>query len=172
MFVRRHPLLFATLCFALGCAGSRPAASPPPAELGALERVALVHGGAGPWAVAGYRMGDFALRQLDLPRGSFKLEVVHHSPALVQYTCVADGAAAATGASLGKLNLSLVTTPTPEAVATTFRNRTTGQSLTLRPSASFVQRFKDVPREKLGEAGREVLTLSDADVFEAIAPGP
>ncbi|RKH32765.1 hypothetical protein D7Y13_12560 [Corallococcus praedator] len=171
MSVRRHPLLFATLCFTLGCAGSRPAA-PPPAEPGALERVALVHGGAGPWAVAGYRMGDFALQQLGLPRGSFKLEVVHHSPALVQYTCVADGAAAATGASLGKLNLSLVTTPTPEAVATTFRNRATGQSLTLRPSASFVQRFKDVPREKLGEAGREVLALPDADVFETVVPEP
>ncbi|RYZ41654.1 MAG: hypothetical protein EOO71_11070 [Myxococcaceae bacterium] len=171
MSLRRHPLLFATLCFTLGCAGSRPAASPP-AGPGALERVALVHGGAGPWAVAGYRMGDFALQQLGLSRGSFKLEVVHHSPALVQYTCVADGAAAATGASLGKLNLSLVTTPTPEAVATTFRNRATGQSLTLRPSASFVQRFKDVPREKLGEAGREVLTLPDADVFETVAPAP
>ncbi|RKG96009.1 FmdE family protein [Corallococcus carmarthensis] len=169
MSVRRHLLLSVTLCLGLGCASTKPTATPS-TEPGALERVALVHGGAGPWAVAGYRMGDHALRQLGLPRGSFKLEVIHHSPAQVQYTCVADGAAAATGASLGKLNLSLVTAPAPEDTATTFRNRDTGQSLTLRPSASFVQRFRDVPREKLGEAGRVVLTLPDADVFEAVVP--
>ncbi|WP_375761629.1 hypothetical protein [Corallococcus exercitus] len=71
---------------------------------------------------------------------------------------------------MGKLNLSLVTAPAPEDTATTFRHRDTGQSLTLRPSASFVQRFRDVPREKLGEAGRVVLTLPDADVFETVAP--
>ncbi|RKH72107.1 hypothetical protein D7X96_05765 [Corallococcus interemptor] len=165
MTLRRHLLLSITLGLTLGCAGAKPAAEP-----GALERVALVHGGAGPWAVAGYRMGDYALQRLGLPRGSFKLEVIHHSPAQVQYTCVADGAAAATGASLGKLNLSLVTTPAPEDVATTFRNCDTGQSLTLRPSASFVHRFRDVPREKLGEAGRTVLSLPDADVFEPVTP--
>ncbi|GMU08493.1 FmdE family protein [Corallococcus caeni] len=169
MTLRRHLLLSISLGLTLGCAGTKPTATPP-AEPGALERVALVHGGAGPWAVAGYRMGEHALQQLGLPRGSFKLEVIHHSPAQVQYTCVADGAAAATGASLGKLNLSLVTAPAPEDTATTFRNRDTGQSLTLRPSASFVQRFRDVPREKLGEAGRTVLTLPDADVFETVAP--
>ncbi|AFE06569.1 hypothetical protein COCOR_05775 [Corallococcus coralloides DSM 2259] len=169
MSMRHHFLLSVTLGLTLGCAGAKPTATPS-AEPGVLERVALVHGGAGPWAVAGYRMGDYALQQLGLPRGSFKLEVIHHSPAKVQYTCVADGAAAATGASLGKLNLSLVATPSPADVATTFRNRDTGQSLTLRPSASFVQRFRDVPREKLGEAGRAVLTLPDADVFETVTP--
>ncbi|RKG68349.1 hypothetical protein D7W79_34290 [Corallococcus exercitus] len=169
MSVRRRLLLSVTLGLTLGCASTKPTATPP-AEPGALERVALVHGGAGPWAVAGYRMGEHALQQLGLPRGSFKLEVIHHSPAQVQYTCVADGAAAATGASLGKLNLSLVTAPTPEDTVTTFRNRDTGQSLTLRPSSSFVQRFRDVPREKLGEAGRVVLSLPDADVFETVAP--
>lgn len=169
MTARRHLLLSVTLGLTLGCASTKPTATPP-AEPSALERVALVHGGAGPWAVAGYRMGDYALQQLGLPRGSFKLEVIHHSPAQVQYTCVADGAAAATGASLGKLNLSLVTAPAPEDVATTFRNRDTGQSLTLRPSANFVQRFRDVPREKLGEAGCTVLTLPDADVFETVTP--
>ncbi|NBD08776.1 FmdE family protein [Corallococcus silvisoli] len=169
MSTRRHLLLAVMLGLTLGCAGARPAEATSD-EPEALTRVALVHGGAGPWAVAGYRMGDFALHQLGLPRGSFKLEVIHHSPAQVQYTCVADGAAAATGASLGKLNLSLVAAPAPEDTATTFRNRDTGQSLTLRPSASFVQRFRDVPREKLGEAGRAVLTLPDADVFEPVAP--
>ena len=72
-----------------------------------LRAVAAVDGGAGPWAVAGYRMGEFALGTLGLARGSFDLEVVHFTPQSVQFSCIADGAAAATGASLGKLNLSL-----------------------------------------------------------------
>ena len=73
----------------------------------ALGAVAAVHGGTGPWVVAGYRMGQFALARLGLPRGSFDLEVRHFAPHEVQYSCIVDGAAAATGASLGKLNLAL-----------------------------------------------------------------
>ncbi|MCP3102045.1 formylmethanofuran dehydrogenase subunit E family protein [Myxococcus sp. K15C18031901] len=110
-------------------------------------------------------MGEYALGALGLRAGSFDLEVIHHSPSQVQYACVADGAAAATGASLGKLNLTRL--DAAETV-TTFRNRATGKSLTLRPAASFVERFRDVPREQLAVRGREVLTLPDAEVFEVV----
>ncbi|WP_323382856.1 formylmethanofuran dehydrogenase subunit E family protein [Myxococcus dinghuensis] len=147
----------------MGCATTPVAKSA--AEEDALARVAAVHGGAGPWAVAGYRMGEYALGALGLRAGSFDLEVIHHSPSQVQYACVADGAAAATGASLGKLNLTRL--DAAETV-TTFRNRATGKSLTLRPAASFVERFRDVPREQLAVRGREVLTLPDAEVFEVV----
>jgi len=140
----------------------------PSAEEAALARVAAVHGGAGPWAVAGYRMGQYALSRLGLRRGSFDLEVEHHSPAQVQYSCMADGAAAATGASLGKLNLSLQSVAEPAATATTFRNRSSGQSLTLRPSVRFAERYRDLPFDKLAEAGREVLSLPDSEVFEQV----
>jgi hypothetical protein len=64
----------------------------------ALAAVAAVHGGSGPFAVAGYRIGTRALRDLGLPRGSFDVEVVHTSPGEVQWSCIADGVAAATGA--------------------------------------------------------------------------
>lgn len=156
-------------CLWLGCTASRPALAPPAADSpdAILARVAAVHGGAGPWVVAGYRMGQYALHRLGLPEGSFDLEVVHHSPLKVQYTCIADGAAVATGASLGKLNLSLAET-TDERVATTYRRRSTGASLTLRPSRYFVEHYKDVPRERLAEAGREVLALPDAEVLEEV----
>lgn len=50
----------------------------------ALDRVALIHGGTGPFAVAGYRMGAAALKQLKLNRGSFDLEVIHHAPRPVE----------------------------------------------------------------------------------------
>lgn len=133
-----------------------------------IERVAAIHGGAGPWAVAGYRMGRYALSKLGLPPQSFDLEVIHHTPAEVQYSCIADGAAAATGASLGKLNLRLVDAPVA-AVETSYRRKSTGQLLVLRPTAAFTDRFRNIPRERLAAAGREVLSLPDSAVFEEVS---
>ena len=52
-----------------------------PAVAACLARVKEVHGAAGPWAVAGYRIGERALKDLGLPRHSHDLEVVHHCPA-------------------------------------------------------------------------------------------
>lgn len=139
----------------------------PAGDQGALDAVTAVHGGAGPWVVAGYRMGQFALGHLGLARGDFDLEVTHHTPREVQYSCIADGAAAATGASLGKLNLALAEAP-PAEVRTVYRRRSTGQSITLRVSAAFRARFLAVPRERLGDAGREVLHLRDDEIFEVV----
>jgi hypothetical protein len=131
----------------------------------ALARVTAIHGGAGPWVVAGYRMGQYALAKLGLERQSFDLEVIHYTPEEVQFSCIADGAAAATGASSGKLNLRLIDA-TEADVATTYRRKSTGQAITLRPTRAFAARFRDVPREQLGAAGRAVLSLADADIFE------
>jgi formylmethanofuran dehydrogenase subunit E len=170
--MRRRWSLF--LVAAAACGGSSKSA---PGATGAVTEdplavVATIHGGAGPWVVAGYRMGEYALARLGLERQSFDLEVVHHTPEEVQYSCIADGASAATGASVGKLNLHLVAA-TEADVSTTYRRKSTGQSVTLRPTRAFAGRFRDVPRERLPEAGRTVLALPDADVFEEVAgPGP
>jgi len=136
-----------------------------------LARVAQIHGAAGPWAVAGYRMGRYALATLGLSAQSFDLEVIHHTPSMIQYSCIADGAAASTGASLGKLNLKLVDATEAE-VMTTYVRKSTGQTLTLRPTAAFKARFVGLPRERLMDAGREVMSLSDADVFEEVPRSP
>ena len=87
------------------------------------------------------------------------------------YSCIADGAAAATGASVGKLNLRLVDS-SAEDVETTYRKKSTGQAITLRPTAKFRARFADVPRERARDFGREVLRLADADVFEEVSAAP
>ena len=136
-------------------------------DVAALEAIRGVHGGAGPWVVAGFRMGRFALARLGLPRGSFDLEVVHHSPREVQFSCIADGAAAATGASLGRLNLSLELAAAAET-RTTYRNKQTGALVTLETVPQFAQRFADVAREQLSRAGLEVLQLPDAEVFREL----
>jgi hypothetical protein len=132
-----------------------------------LAAITAVHGGAGPWVVAGDRMGRYALAKLGLPRGSFDLEVVHRSPHEVQYSCIADGAAAATGASLGRVSLTLANAPAPDT-RTTYRKRSTGEELMLQTTSGSVNRYKDVPRSPLMVAGREVLHLADAEIFQEV----
>jgi formylmethanofuran dehydrogenase subunit E len=133
----------------------------------ALRAIAAVHGGAGPWAVAGYRMAQRALQLLDLRPGSFDLEVRHYTPLDVQYSCIADGAAAATGASIGKLNLALEEVPRAE-LRTVYRRRSNGRSLTLRVTDVFAARFLNVPADRLASAGREVLHLRDDEIFDVV----
>lgn len=144
--------------------------APPPPQA-ALTAVAAVHGEAGPWAVAGYRMGAYALTKLGLPAHSHALKVLHRSPKTPQYACVADGAQAATGASVGKLNLALEEAPF-EQLQTTFTNTKTGVSVTLRPAKGFVARFTNSAREKALENGKAVLALKDDEIFEVVAPRP
>ncbi|WP_394846886.1 formylmethanofuran dehydrogenase subunit E family protein [Pendulispora brunnea] len=162
-------ILSIALLVLAACTSSAPPNAHPsaPASDVAIERVAAVHGGAGPWVVAGYRMGEYARTKLGLERGSFDMDIVHFTPREVQYSCIADGAAAATGASLGRLNLTLSEAPAPET-RTTYRRKSTGQAITLRVTKAFAARYSNVPRAKLADAGREVLTLRDEDVFEVV----
>ena len=132
-----------------------------------LDAVAAIHGDAGAWAVAGYRMGEHALKALGLKRGSFSLSVEHQSPREVRYSCIADGAQAATGASVGRLQLSH-TEVKVEKLVTVFTNKETGKSVRLKPTAAFMKKYFDVPREKARVAGREAMNAPDAEVFEAL----
>ncbi|MFO0736825.1 MAG: formylmethanofuran dehydrogenase subunit E family protein [Labilithrix sp.] len=148
-------------------ATSASASSPPDALEVKLAEVARVHGAPGPWAVAGYRMSEYALQKLGLPRGSFDLQVTHHTPQQVKYSCIADGAQAYSGASPGKLNLTLVEAK-PEEVVTEYRNKKTGQKILLKPAASFQTRYADTPRNKAHDLGREVMLLPADQVFEEV----
>lgn len=140
-----------------------------PADIEAqLDQVAAVHGGAGPFAVAGFRMAQHALKVLQLEPGSFDLEVEHRSPKSVQFSCIADGAQAATKVSVGKLSLRWVEAP-QEATETVFTKRSTGQKLVLRPAPSFLKSFLNLPHEKARENGRKVLALPDAQLFEVVS---
>lgn len=139
----------------------------PSAAEAALAKVSAIHGAPGPWAVLGYRMGEAALGTLGLSRGSFDLSVVHHTPEKVQYSCIADGASAATGASAGKLNLKLAPA-TDDEVFTEYTNKKTGAQVKLRPTAAFRTRFAGAPREKAHEYGLQVMQLPEAELFETV----
>jgi hypothetical protein len=132
-----------------------------------LDAIASVHGDAGPWAAAGYRMARYAMTKLGVTAGKGDLIVAHHSPKAVQFSCVADGAQAATKVSVGKLSLSW-SEATLDKMETVFTRPSTGASIALRPSKRFIERFLNAPREKARANARLVLTLPDADVFEEV----
>ena len=134
-----------------------------------LQRVAAIHGAPGPFAVAGFRIGQRALKELGLPEGSLDIDIRHESPAEVQWSCIADGVQASTGASPGKLNLSMREVPR-EDLRTVVRRKSTGATITFRLLPSFSQRFVNLPRERLGTAGAEVLALSDDQIFSIERP--
>jgi formylmethanofuran dehydrogenase subunit E len=133
-----------------------------------LARVKAVHGGGGPWAVVGYRMGERALKDLNVPRQSFTLMVVHRAPMQVQYTCMADGLQASTGASVGKLNLRLEEAPRP-ALKTTVVDRKTGRRLTFTIDPDLAASITDLPYDRLEAEGRRVAALPDDKLFRVVA---
>ncbi len=143
--------------------GSGPAGGDPKVQE-RLARVREIHGGTGPWAVAGYRMGERALRELGLPRHSFALVVVHRCPAEVQYSCIADGLQAATGASPGKLTLKVEEAPR-EALATVIRDKASGRSLKFTLKPEFARSIADLPFDRLEAEGRRVAALPEDDIF-------
>ena len=135
-----------------------------PAVAACLARVKEAHGAAGPWAVAGYRIGERALKDLGLPRHSHDLEVVHHCPLQVQYSCMADGLSAATGASPGKLNLRIEEAAV-DGLKTIVRDRERGRSLTFILKPEFVRSIADLPFDRLEAEGRRVASLADESIF-------
>ncbi len=142
-----------------------------PTEAESLAKVKAIHGGAGPWAVVGYRIGTRALADLSLPRQSFALLVVHRSPAEVQYSCVADGLQAATGASAGKLNLKLEEVPA-ERLETIVEDRKSGRRLRFRIKPEFARSILDLPMNRGEVEAVRVLRTPDDAIFsvEEIKP--
>lgn len=146
-----------------GATGNNPAAND--AQIDAMmEDVRAIHGMPGPWAVAGYRMGQRALRELGLQRGSFDLDVIHESPQKVQYTCIADGVQAATGASAGKLNLHLRDAK-PEDMRTAFVRKSTGKRVVIELSDAARAEMMDVPYEQLETKGRVIAGMPEGDLL-------
>jgi formylmethanofuran dehydrogenase subunit E len=160
----RYALVLVAASGSVGCAGHHHQGA---GREDPLVAVARAHGESGPWAVAGYRMGKFALTKLGIAPYSVDLEVTHRSPRAFRYTCIADGASAATGASVGKMNLA-IEEATPEAVETVYRRRSTGQLIILRPSPSFAQRFAVVAKDQAAVLGRVVLGLRDDEIFTVV----
>ena len=138
---------------------AQPAAGQPAEQI--LEAVARIHGAPGIFAVAGYREGQRALKEL----GS-ALNVIHYCPLKVQYSCVADGWQAATGVSAGKLSLRIQES---DQFHTEVRERATGRGLRFELRPAFVERYLNTPRPDQAAAAREVLEMPDEEIFSVVA---
>lgn len=132
-----------------------------------VARLMVIHGSVEPCAMAGYRMGDAALRALALPRNSMDLEVVHHSPRQLQWTCIADGLMAATGATPGKLNLKLETAAGTYSIV---RNRKSGKQLTFTLIPAFEKEFLNLPAHRRTAAGLKVMGAPESTIFTVKTP--
>lgn len=133
-----------------------------------VAKVKEFHGGSGPWAVVGYRMGEHALRAFRKPRGSFEVGVVHHSPAEVQYACMCDGLQASTGASVGKLNLKMVEAK-PEGLCTEITDRATGRTIRYTIKPELAKAILDLPLDRLEAEGKRVAGLPDDELFVGVS---
>jgi hypothetical protein len=138
-----------------------------PSVAACLARVKEVHGAAGPWAVAGYRIGERALKELGLPRQSHQVEVIHHCPAEVQFSCIADGVQAATGASPGKLNLRVEPAPREE-LRTVIRDKMTGRTLTFTLEPEFARSILNLPMSRGLAEGQRVASIPDDAIFRVV----
>jgi formylmethanofuran dehydrogenase subunit E len=128
--------------------------------------------------MVGYRMGMRALKELGLvsltphtSRNRFLVEVIHESPAEIPFVCIVDGLHAATGASLGKLNLKLVEVESLEKMRSVVIHRETGKRVEFQVLPEFIAKYRNLPPEQLAAAGQEVLQLADEKLFRlAISP--
>jgi formylmethanofuran dehydrogenase subunit E len=159
--VIRHEAVLVPLLISLVAAAQLPESGSANAI---LSRVAEFHGAAGVFAVVGYRIGSRALTELHETRGSFNLDVTHHTPFRVQWSCIADGVQAATGVSAGKLNLRLVEA-TPEKLETVIWDKHSGKVLSFRLRPEFLSKYLDIPEDRQPETAREVLKLPDDAIF-------
>jgi FmdE, Molybdenum formylmethanofuran dehydrogenase operon len=135
-----------------------------PAIAACLARVKEIHGAAGPWAVTGYRIGERALKELGQSRHSHSLQVIHYCLAEVQYSCIADGVQAATGASPGKLNLR-VEEAARDDLKTIVRDKESGRTLTFTLKPEFARSIASLPQDRLTTEGRHVAETPDDAIF-------
>jgi formylmethanofuran dehydrogenase subunit E len=110
-------------------------------------------------------MGVRALRELSVARGHFYLEVEHRSEARVSESCIADGWQAATGVSVGRMNLRRVDTSATEGTVTRVRDRSTGRALRFELTPAFRARVAHVTHDNAEALGRMVMVLPDEDIF-------
>lgn len=126
------------------------------------------HGHLGPYVVAGLRLGRYALRRLAADP-HFGIEAEVECPDAPPPSCVLDGIQFSTGCTLGKRN---ITHRVAEGVTAHFRNRATGERLTVRLRPDSLARAVAVLKAESDVAGAAVIEgLSDEELLEELPQG-
>lgn len=137
---------------------------------GSLQMLRAIHGKIDPWAVAGFLMGERALIELDLPYGSDDFLAVEHGPKKLPYTAMLDGLQAATGATVGKLNLKMTEAPSEELHCEFFK-LSTGKGVTYRLNEDILAKLMAVEGHDAESLAVHMMTMSAEELFDRPA-GP
>jgi len=131
-----------------------------------LAGLKAFHGHLGPYAVAGFRLGRYALRRLQA-EAYFGLETDVWCPEAPPPSCFLDGIQVSTGCTLGKRN---VRHHLAEEVRAAFKNRHTGEVLVLRLRPEAIQRAVEQMQAHNDVAGaRLIQSMTDEELLEEIA---
>ena len=138
---------------------------------GSMQLLRAIHGDINPWAVAGYLMGERALTELEMAFGSDRLLALHHCPQKLPFTAMLDGIQAATGATVGKLNLRLI--PASESdMRCEFIDMDSGDKLTYRLTPAMFQQMLAVEDGDARALALQMMTLPEADIFISATTRP
>jgi formylmethanofuran dehydrogenase subunit E len=130
-----------------------------------LEALRAFHGHLGPYALAGVRLGRYAVASLRAER-HFGLEADVRCPDRPPPSCFMDGVQWSTGCTIGKRNLRH---ETGEGVEVRFLNRRTGETLRLRLRTDAIERAVRVMQEHDDEAGAAALdAMPDEELLEEL----
>jgi len=135
---------------------------------GSMQLLRAIHGDINPWAVAGYLMGERALAEHELAFGSDRLLALHHCPQKLPYTAVLDGIQAATGATVGKLNLRLIPASESE-LRCEFIDMNSGRKLTYKFQPAMFDQMLSAKDGAARALALQMMTLPEADIFIANA---
>lgn len=72
-----------------------------------LNEAAMFHGHTGPFLVIGYRLGEYAVKQLS-PIDEFDLVTTVYIPLKTPFSCILDGLQCSTKCTLGKWNIKWI----------------------------------------------------------------
>lgn len=131
---------------------------------GSMQMLRAIHGRIDPWAVAGFLMGERALIELGLPYGSEDFLAVQHGPRELPYTAMLDGLQAATGATVGKLNLKLKEVPAEDLHCEFFR-LSSGEGVSYRLNPDIVAKLMAVDGHDAESLAVRMMTMSGDELF-------
>ncbi|MCE5324639.1 formylmethanofuran dehydrogenase subunit E family protein [bacterium] len=128
-----------------------------------LDLAKRFHGHMGPNLVIGMKMGNYAVKALNI-NDHFGINVEVHCPGKPPVSCMIDGIQLATGATMGKTNIKHIISD--EIVKVIFKNTQTGTAVVLTPTDSIgpksLEWYNEVGED---EASLRVWKLPDDQVF-------
>lgn len=133
------------------------------------QAIITAHGRLEPWVAAGYRMARRALRDLELERGDSRLVATHFSPYARPTIAMIDGVQAATGASVGKMNLRYKTVGL-EGLRTEFVDCQSGKSVVLRLTDAALRELSALDESEAEAAAMRVLEMPEDDLMTPVVP--